>query len=79
MPDGRVVVPPVDHDPTTGAPSEAFVRVGDAGVVRTWTWVADPDDEQPLTRPFAYALVELDGADTSLLHVGRRRRRATTW
>ena len=49
MPDGRVVVPPVDHDPATGAPSEAFVRVGDAGVVRTWTWVADPTTDHPLT------------------------------
>src|SRR6476469_5244171 len=69
MPDGRVVVPPVDHDPTTGAPIVAFARVGDAGVVRTWTWVADPDREQPLSRPFAYALVQLDGADTCMLHV----------
>ena len=69
MPDGRVVVPPVDHDPVTGAASEAFVRVGDAGVVRTWTWVPDPRPEHPVSRPFAYALIELDGADTSLLHV----------
>jgi uncharacterized OB-fold protein len=69
MLDGRVVVPPVDHDPTTGAPSEAFVRVGDAGVVRSWTWVAHADSDQPLSKPFAYALVQLDGADTSLLHV----------
>ena len=67
--EGRVVVPPVDHDPTTGAATAAFVRVGDAGVVRSWTWVAHPTPQHPLPRPFAFALVELDGADTSLLHV----------
>ncbi len=69
LPDGRLVVPPVDHDPVTGAPAEDFVRVGDAGVIRTWTWVADPMPEHSPSRPFAFALIELDGADTSLLHM----------
>jgi uncharacterized OB-fold protein len=67
--DGRVVVPPVDHDPETGTPSQGFVPLGNAGVVRTWTWVAAPRPEHPLDRQFAFALVQLDGADTALLHV----------
>ncbi len=69
LPDGRTVVPPVDHDPVTGAPAEDFVRVGDVGVVRAWTWVADPTIEHPLSQPFAFALIALDGTDTSLLHM----------
>jgi uncharacterized OB-fold protein len=66
---GRVEIPPVDWDPETGAEVEEFVRLGDRGVVRSWTWVADPDASHPLDRPFALALVQIDGADSSLLHV----------
>jgi uncharacterized protein len=67
--DGRVLVPPLDYDPETGAATEEFVRLGDVGVVRAWTWVAEPSPEQPADRGFAYALVALDGADSALLHV----------
>ena len=67
--DGRVVVPPVDHDPVAGTASDEFVRVGDSGVVRSWTWVASPRPEHGRDRPFAFALIQLDGADTALLHI----------
>jgi uncharacterized protein len=67
--DGRVLVPPVDHDPDSGAATEEFVRLGDGGVVRSWTWVAEPGPEHPADRGFAFALVQLDGADSALLHV----------
>jgi uncharacterized OB-fold protein len=43
--------------------------VGQSGVVRTWSWAAHPLKDQPLDRPFAWALVLLDGADTAMLHV----------
>lgn len=68
-PDGTVEVPPVDWDPVTGRPVDDLVRVADVGTVRSWTWVADPPADGPAERPHALALVELDGADTSLLHV----------
>jgi uncharacterized protein len=67
--DGRVIVPPVDHDPVTGTATGEFVRVADSGVVRSWTWVASPLPEHRRDRPFAFALIQLDGADTSLFHV----------
>ena len=67
--DGRVVVPPMDHDPVSGEPAREFVRVADRGTVRSWTWVASPGPGYPLPRPFAFALIRLDGADTELLHV----------
>ncbi len=67
--DGRVVVPPVDHDPDSGAPVREFVRVADRGTVRSWTWVAAPAPDHPLPSPFAFALIRLDGADTELLHL----------
>jgi uncharacterized OB-fold protein len=66
--DGRVTVPPVEYDPTTFAPVTDLVPVADVGEVVTWSWVSQPLADQPLDRPFAYALVRLDGADTPLLH-----------
>ena len=40
--DGRVMVPPTEYDPDTGAALDEFVEVGPAGVVDAWTWVAEP-------------------------------------
>jgi len=66
--DGKVIVPPTEYDPVTGETLEDFVEVGPAGVVTTWAWVSEPRRGQPLDRPFAWALIRLDGADTALLH-----------
>lgn len=65
--DGRVLVPPVDYDPVTSEDLTELVDVSDTGVVTTWSWNAEPRDGQPLDRPFAWALVRLDGADTGML------------
>ncbi|NUT36600.1 MAG: DNA-binding protein [Hamadaea sp.] len=67
-PDGRVHVPPAEFDPVTLAPHTEFVDVAAEGTVVTWSWQPRPVDGQPLDRPFAWALIRLDGADTSLLH-----------
>ena len=66
--DGRVLVPPAEYDPATGDELSDFVDVGDAGVVTTWAWVHQPREKHPLDRPFAFALIKLDGADTAMLH-----------
>lgn len=67
--DGRVIVPPLEYDPTTAEPIGEFVSVGPGGNVAAWTWVSDPrPDKSPLERPFAFALIYLDGADTTMLH-----------
>jgi len=66
--DGSVVVPPVEYDPVTGAAVSELVDVGPLGVVTTWAWVTTPRPKHPLTRPFAWALIKLDGADTGMLH-----------
>src|SRR5690606_10372898 len=65
---GRVVVPPTEYDPETGEPIAGLVDVGEAGVVTTWAWVAEPRRFHPLGRAFAFALIRLDGADTAMLH-----------
>ncbi|HCB06461.1 MAG TPA: DNA-binding protein [Nocardioides bacterium] len=66
--EGRGVVPPLEFDPVTHAATEEFVQVADTGTVTSWTWVPEPVKGQPLDRPFAFALVTLDGADAPLLH-----------
>lgn len=67
--DGRVVCPPTEYDPTTGEPLTELVEVGAAGVVTSWSWVSQLREGQPIQRPHALALIQLDGADTSMLHV----------
>lgn len=68
--EGRVLVPPMEHDPDTGDGLDAddMVAVGPGGRVTAWTWIAAPREKHPLDRPFAFALIELDGATTGFLH-----------
>ena len=66
--DGRVIVPPQEYDPVTSEPLDELVDVASTGQVVTWSWNPQPRPGQPLDRPFAWALVLLDGADTPMLH-----------
>ncbi|WP_436536840.1 Zn-ribbon domain-containing OB-fold protein [Actinoplanes sp. HUAS TT8] len=78
--DGRVHVPPLEYDPLTHAPVTDLVEVRSTGTVTSWTWTDRPLDGQPLDRPFGWALIRLDGADTALLHAvdaGERARMRT--
>jgi uncharacterized protein len=67
--DGRVLVPPLEYDPETGEPvTDEWVEVAQSGVVTTWAWLTEPRSNNPLQKPFAWALIQLDGADTGMLH-----------
>jgi uncharacterized OB-fold protein len=66
--DGRVHVPPAEYDPVTYEPLGEMVPVSAVGTVVSWTWQPQPVQGQPLDRPFAWALIKLDGADTPLVH-----------
>jgi uncharacterized OB-fold protein len=66
--DGRVHAPPFEYDPVTASPPGELFEVGPAGTVVSWTWLPEPLDGQPLNRPFGWALIRLDGADTAMLH-----------
>jgi uncharacterized OB-fold protein len=67
----RVLCPPLEWDPETGAElaHDELVEVGPAGTVTAWSWVGTPTEQHPLDHPFAFALIQLDGADTTLVHV----------
>jgi uncharacterized protein len=65
----RVLCPPLEYDPETSEPlAPEFVEVGPGGTVRSWTWVAHPTPKHPFDHPFAFALIQLDGADTPIAH-----------
>jgi uncharacterized OB-fold protein len=66
--DGRVHVPVVEYDPVTYERLTEIVPVASVGTVLSWVWQPQPLEGQPLDRPFAFALIKLDGADTPLLH-----------
>jgi uncharacterized OB-fold protein len=66
--DGRVYVPPAEYDPVTYERLTEIVPVASVGTVLSWTWQPEPLEGQPLDRPFAWALIKLDGADVPLLH-----------
>lgn len=66
--DGRVLVPPLEYDPITGESlGTELAPVGPEGTVVAWTWVDEPSPKHPLDRPFSFALVKPDGADTSIV------------
>jgi uncharacterized OB-fold protein len=65
---GRVHAPPFEYDPVTLSPPSELIEVGPEGTVVTWSWQPAPLPGQPLGRPFAWALIRLDGADTCMLH-----------
>lgn len=66
--DGTVVVPPPEFDPVTHDPVTEFVEVAPIGTVKSWSWVPEPVAGQPFERPFAWALVQFDGAEAPFLH-----------
>ena len=68
---GEVICPPVDADPDSmeDLSADDMVEVGPAGTVTSWTWLSEPLPNNPLQRPFAWALIKLDGANSALLHV----------
>jgi uncharacterized OB-fold protein len=65
---GSIIVPPTEYDPITGDDTGEMVEVGPGGVVESWAWVSRPLEKHPLGKPFAWALIRLDGADTAMLH-----------
>ncbi len=64
-----MLVPPAEYDPpVTYAPLTEVVPVASVGTIQSWTWQSEPLEGQPLDKPFAWALIKLDGADTTMLH-----------
>jgi len=66
---GRVYVPPRKNCGSCFNDIDEWVDVGNEGVVTAFTIVRYESKLHPVKAPFAFALVKLDGADVSLLHI----------
>ncbi len=66
--DGRVIVPPMEYDPDTAEELSEFVDVGQEGEVVSFAWVKEPREAHPMDKPFAWAMIKLDGADIPMIH-----------
>jgi uncharacterized OB-fold protein len=65
-----VVVPPLGYSEIDGSEGGEWVAVQSTGVVTALARVSDPIPKlHPSATPFAFVLVKLDGADTSLAHI----------
>lgn len=64
----RVVVPAQDYCETCAEDMSEWVEVGQEGKIVTWTVVHRDQALYPHKAPFAYALIQLDGADTCIVH-----------
>lgn len=67
--DGRVFAPPPEYHPETAEALQEFVPLGEKGVVQTWCWVREPMSNHLLQKPFAWAMILLEGADVPMLHM----------
>jgi uncharacterized OB-fold protein len=66
--DGRVIVPPMEYDPDTAEELSDFVEVGQEGEIVSFAWVKQPREAHPMDKPFAWAMIKLDGADVPMIH-----------
>jgi len=66
--DGRVVVPPMEYDPDTAEALSELVDVGQEGEIVSFAWVKHPREAHPMDKPFAWAMIRLDGADVPMVH-----------
>lgn len=65
-----VVVPPLGYSEVDGSAGGEWVEVKPTGTVTATAFVHEPlADLHPFSKPFAFILVRLDGADTALAHV----------
>ena len=68
---GKVFCPPQDYCEFCFQPMEEWVEVADRGRIKAWTRMMHYYPGMPCDLPFAYASIQLEGADTCLVHIIR--------
>lgn len=66
--DGKVIFPPTEYDPRDSSTLHEFVPIDETGTVAAWTWIDNTRPHHNVDKPFAFALIKLNGADTPFLH-----------
>uniref|UniRef100_A0A7C4AQF2 Zn-ribbon domain-containing OB-fold protein n=1 Tax=Desulfomonile tiedjei TaxID=2358 RepID=A0A7C4AQF2_9BACT len=64
-----VYIPPRKNCGRCFTPITEMIQLSDEGVVTSFTIVRFQFELHPTSPPFAYALIKLDGADVSFLHI----------
>lgn len=68
---GKVFCPPQDYCEHCFDNMDEWVELEDRGVIRAWTRMEHYFPGMPCDLPFAYALIQINGADTNLVHILR--------
>ena len=66
--DGAVFCPPTEYHPTTAEAMTELVPLNGEGTLEAVYWIDEPKAHHPLDRPFAFARIRLDGADSYFVH-----------
>ena len=66
---GKVFAPAAEFDPETNESLTDMIEVGPGGKIESFSWIENPQHHHLIKQPFAFALIKLDGADTSMLHM----------
>lgn len=66
--DGSVLCPPLAYDPNTSEDLSEIVELGSTATLQNWCWVVEPLPKHPLEQSFAWGLLQVEGADSCLLH-----------
>jgi len=66
---GKVYVPPRLHCPTCFTKMTEWVELSGKGTLSSYTVVRYEEPYLPKPVPFAYAVIQMDGADTGMAHV----------
>ena len=69
---GTVYVPPRKTCAQCFVDTDEWVKLGNEGIVQSHTIIRFSFPLQPAEVPFAYALIQLEGADVSLVHIIRK-------
>ena len=65
----KVFAPAAEFDPDTNESLTEIVEVGPGGTIESLVGLKLTSISSLLKTPFAFALIKLDGADTSMLHM----------
>ena len=65
----RVIVPAQLFCKECFVETDEWAQVGPEGILVTFTVVYRPEHHHPKEAPLAYGIIQLDGADTSLVHL----------
>ena len=66
---GEIFVPAAEFDPKNSEHLNEFVKVNNEGMIHSYTWIEKPRTHHLLKDSFAFALICMDGTNSTMLHM----------